>query len=212
VTKPPGPLAQLAESIVVKTWKGHAPDAIPNPAWDWSTAPADNLQKNMNLVMPLADKTAVGRATAVKAIAANIDELFTGLNNVGTVHAARFDLVGSNLCMFSVFDGDFTNYIRDFISVFGSVFDAVIGSLVADPPKGPTEEHPEEFIDWVRKHDAFQIPGDLTLLFPEESKIQDYSRDLVLLLEANENVQIGRFSAYPGLSAAQIRLAAGIDW
>jgi hypothetical protein len=88
----------------------------------------------------------------------------------------------------------------------------VIGSLVADPPKGPTEEHPEEFIDWVRKHDAFQIPGDLTLLFPEESKIQDYSRDLVLLLEANENVQIGRFSAYPGLSAAQIRLAAGIDW
>ncbi len=215
MTEAPGPaglVSQLGESAVAKAWKGRAVEPIPNPSWAWSTAAADNLQKNMNLVMPLADKTAVGRARALQAVAANIDELFTGLNNVGTVHAARFDLIGSNLCMFSVFDGDFTNYIRDFISVFGSVFDAVIGSLVADPPTSPTEEHPEEFIDWVKAHDAYQIAGDLTLLFPDETEIENYVRDVVLLLEENPNVQIGRYSAYPGVSAAQVRAATGTDW
>jgi hypothetical protein len=212
VSKPPNRLAQIGESLVVKAWRGRTEEPVTNPSWSWSSAPGDNLQKHMNLVMPLADKTAVGRANAVQKVAANIDELFTGLNNVGTVHTARFDLIGSNLCMFSVFDGDFTNYIRDFISVFGSVFDAVIATLVESPPTGPTEEHPEEFIDWVKAHDAYQIPGDLTLLFPHEPEIENLPRDLVLLLEENPNVQIGRFSAYPGLSAAQVRLATGIDW
>jgi hypothetical protein len=208
----PNRLAQLGESAVVRAWKGRGVDAIDNPSWSWSSAPGDNLQKHMNLVMPLADPTAVGRARAVQAVAANIDELFTGLNNVGTVHMARFDIIGPNLCMFSVFDGDFTNYIRDFICVFGSVFDAIISTLVEDPPTGPTEEHPEEFVDWVKAHDAYQIPGDITQLFPDESDVQNYPRDLVLLLEQVDNLQIGRFSAYPGLSAAQLRLAAGIDW
>ncbi len=210
VTRPPGRLTRLLERVLTGYWRRRAP--VPTPKWGWSTAPADNLQQHMNLVMPLADKTAVGRATAAQAVAANIDELFTGLNNVGTVHFARFDLIGSNLCMYSVYDGDFTNYIRDFISVFGSVFDALIVSLVEDPPPSPSELHPEAFIDWINAHDAFQMPGDLTLMFPQEADIRNYSRDVVLLLDENPNVQLGRFSGYPGLSAAQIRLAAGIDW
>ena len=36
-----------------------------------------------------------------------------------------------------VFDGDFRAYIRDFICVFGSVFDSLLG-LVADPPPSPS--------------------------------------------------------------------------
>ena len=97
MTSPTNRLTQLGETVIVKASKGLESAAIDNPSWSWSSAPADNLQKHMNLVMPLADKTAVGRAKAVQAIAANVDELFTGLNNVGTVHTARFDLIGSNL-------------------------------------------------------------------------------------------------------------------
>ncbi len=210
--RPPGRLAQLGEAALVRAWKGKGAQAVSNPSWAWSSAPADNLQKHMNLVMPLADKTSVGRLRAIQAVAANIDELFTGLENVGTVHMARFDLVGSDLCMFSVFDGDFANYIRDFICVFGSVFDAIISSLVESPPTSPTEEHPEEFINWIKDHDAYQVAGDVTLLFPEEDEIEDYPRDLLGLVDANQNLQIGRFSAYPGLSAAQIRDATGLGW
>ena len=46
------------------------------------------------------------------AIAANKDEIYTGLDDVVTVHFARFVIVGANICMFSVYDGDFANYIR----------------------------------------------------------------------------------------------------
>ena len=198
------------ERLLVSYWRRRAP--ITTPPRGWKTAPADNLQMSMNLVMPLIDRTPVGQAAAVSAVAANIDELFTGLNNVGTVHFARFDLINGNLCMFSVFDGDFTNYIRDFISVFGTVFDALIADLVEDPPPSPCGLHPEAFIDWINRHDAFQIPGDLTALFPHEGDLQNLPRDLVLLLDQHPYVQLGRFSGYPGLSAAQIRLATGVEW
>ena len=200
---------RVMESVLVAFWRRAAPVKTPEPGY--STALADNLQMHMNLVMPLADQTAVGRAEAVQAVAANIDELFTGLSNVGTVHFARFDLVGGNLCMYSVFDGDFRAYIRDFICVFGSVFDALLG-LVADPPPSPSALHPEEFIVWIHRHDAFQIPRDLTSLFPEERNIKNLPRDLILLLDANRNVQIGRFSGYPGVSVAQIRHDTGLGW
>lgn len=204
-----GILRRTAERVLVAFWRRAAPVTVPEPGY--STNPADNLQFHMNLVMPLADQTAVGRAQAVQAVAENIDELFTGLSNVGTVHFARFDLVGGNLCMYSVFDGDFRAYIRDFISVFGSVFDGLLG-LVADPPPSPSALHPEEFIDWIHRHDAFQVPRDLTELFPEEKNIKNLSRDLILLLDQKPNVQIGRFSGYPGVSVAQIRHGTGLGW
>lgn len=202
-------LRHLFERLLIAFWRRAAP--IKTPGSTYSTAPADNLQMHMNLVMPLADQTPVGRAQAAQAIAANIDELFTGLSNVGTVHFARFDLIGGNLCMYSVFDGDFRAYIRDFICVFGSVFDSLLG-LVADPPPSPSALNPEAFIDWIHRHDSFQIPRDLTSLFPEEKKLENLSRDLVLLLDEKPNVQLGRFSGYPGVSVAQIRHGTGLGW
>jgi hypothetical protein len=202
-------LRRMGERVLVAFWRRAAPVETPEPGF--STALADNLQLHMNLVMPLADQTAVGRAQAVQAVAENIDELFAGLSNVGTVHFARFDLIDGNLCMYSVFDGEFRAYIRDFICVFGSVFDALLG-LVADPPPSPSAQHPEAFIDWIHRHDAFQIPRDITSLFPEEKNIKNLSRDLILLLDQNPNVQIGRFSGYPGMSVAQIRQNSGLGW
>jgi len=202
-------LSQLMERALVRYWKWRAP--VPTPVWEWKTSLADNVQQQMNLIMPLADTTAVGRAKAVQMVAANIDELFTGLNNIGTVHSARFDLIGDNLCIITVYDGDHEVYIRDFISVFGSVFDAMI-KVVADPPPSPCEDFPADFVKWVSTHEAFQVPGDLSLMFPGEQNLLNLSRDLILLLDDNPNVQIGRFSGYPALSVAQLRLAAGIEW
>ena len=202
-------LLRIVERLLVAFWRRVAPVKTPQPKY--VTGLPDNLQMHMNLVMPLADQTAVGQAHAIQAVAKNIDELFTGLSNVGTVHFARFDLIDGNLCMFSVFDGEFRAYIRDFISVFGSVFDALLG-LVEDPPPYPCSKHPAAFIDWVHRHDSFQIPRDLTSLFPDEKNIKNLPRDLVLLLDENPHVQIGRFSGYPGLSVAQIRDRTGMGW
>ncbi len=200
---------QVLERVLIWFWSHRAP--VTTPARTFKTAPADNLQQHMNLVMPLRDRTAVGRAKAAKAVGTTIDETFTGLSNVGTVHFARFDIVAGNLCMFSIYDGDFTNYIRDFIAVFGTVFNALM-EVVEDPPPTPCELHPQAFVDWINAHDAFQVPADVTVLLPDEADIANIPRDLVLLLEQNPNVQLGRFSNYPGVSAAQIRWSTGMEW
>ena len=141
----------------------------------------------------------------------SVDELFTGLNAVGTVHFARFDIIDGNLCMFSVFDGDFTTYIRDFIGLFGSVFDALM-TVVKDPPPLPSELHPEAFIDWVHAHDALKLPRDLMLLDPEVGDVRNLSRDMVMMFEANPHVELGIYRGYPGSSVAQVRDGLGVGW
>ncbi len=123
--------------IVVPIWALKEPKTkLPGGPRD-ALQPSENLQRMMNLIMPLKDTSPVGRAHAAFAIAQNVDAIFAGLENVGTIHFARFDLIGDNICMLSVYDGDFTNYIRDFIVTIGSVFDAVIdlveGGRQADP-------------------------------------------------------------------------------
>jgi hypothetical protein len=202
-------LVQLFEQVLVVFWRRR--DPVQAPPVVTSISLPENVQCTMNLVMPLADPTAAGRAIAVQAVGSVIDELFTGLNSVGTVHVARFDIVDGNLCMFSVYDGDFTSYIRDFISLFGNVFDQLM-HLVKDPPPLPSERNPEAFIEWVHRHDAIQIPGDLTALFPEEDDLRDLPRDLVVLLDAHPNVQIGVYRGYPGHSVAQVRDGLGVGW
>ena len=124
----------------------------------FSIQPGDNLQRMMNLVMPLKNKSPIGRAKAALAIAQNKDEIYAGLDNVGTVHFARFVIVDNNICMFSVYDGDFTNYIRDFIATIGSVFDAVVGLVEGGEAVIPSERNVEKFIDWVHAHDMYQVP------------------------------------------------------
>src|SRR5689334_5049470 len=135
----------VASRILVPFWAWKTP-VKPLPGGPHPSAQrADNVQCMMNLIMPLKDKSPVGRALAALAIAQNKDAIFAGLNNVGTVHFARFVIVGDNICMFSVYDGDFTNYIRDFIATIGSVFNAVV-ALVEDGEKvTPCEKNVDAF-------------------------------------------------------------------
>ena len=52
--------------------------------------------------------------------------MYAGLDNVGTVHFARFVIVDNNICMLCVSDGDFTDCIVTSCATIGSVFDAVV--------------------------------------------------------------------------------------
>ena len=121
----------------------------------------DNVQCMMNLIMPLKDKSPVGRAWS-RGSSHNKDAIFAGLNNVGTVHFARFVIVGDNICMFSVYDGDFTNYIRDFIATIGSVFNAVVELVEGGEKVTPCEKNVEAFIQWVHERDLYQVPDTAT--------------------------------------------------
>lgn len=225
---------KLANSAFVEFLTGH----VLAPFWAWRTPvtrrpggppvamqPGDNMQRMMNLVMPLKDKTAVGRTKAAMAIAMNIDQMYAGLDNVGTVHFARFVIVDNNLCMFSVYDGDFSNYIRDFIAQIGGVFDGVVALIEGGEAVSPSEHNIEAFIDWVRDHDMYQIPDMATDLLrygtvaapggqpgvPDDLRL--LSRALVLQLNANPNVSLGMgYRGYPGFSVAQVRRQLGLGW
>jgi len=214
----------LSTYVVVPFWAWRNPTPLLPGGPRFSIQPSENIQRMMNLVMPLKDKSAIGRAEAAFAIAQNVDEIFAGLDNVGTVHFARFVLIGDNLCMISVYDGDFSNYIRDFIVTIGSVFDAVMALVEGGEAVIPSATHIEAFIDWVHAHDLFQAPDFPTDLFvlqeaargrPRQrpAELRSLSRKLILQLHANPNVSLGGgYRAYPGFSAAQVRRKMGDGW
>lgn len=213
----------VAARILVPYWAWRTP-VKPQPGGPhYSVQSGDNVQRMMNLIMPLKDKSPVGRAKAALAIAANKDEIYAGLDNVGTVHFARFVIVGDNICMFSVYDGDFTNYIRDFIATIGSVFDAVVGLVEGGEDVIPSEQNVEKFIDWVHAHDLYQVSDQATDLFRDIEAVNGETeitgdlrllpRDLILQLHVNPNVSLGSgYRAYPGYSVAEVRKQFGIGW
>jgi len=215
----------LSTYVVIPFWAWREPPPPLPGGPRLSVQPSDNLQRMMNLIMPLKDKSPIGRARATLAIAENVDEIFSGLDNVGTVHFARFLLVGDSLCMISVYDGDFSNYIRDFIATIGSVFDAVMDHVEGGEALKPTEKNIEGFIDWVHAHDLFQAPDFPTDLIDLQEQarggprggvprgLRELPRDLILQLHRDPNISLGGgYRAYPGFSAAQVRQSLGAGW
>ncbi|MBO4226430.1 hypothetical protein [Bradyrhizobium neotropicale] len=216
---------RLASWVLVPYWAWRTPvkplPGGPHP----SIQPGDNLQCMMNLIMPLKEKSPIGRAKAALAIAQNKDAIYAGLDNVGTVHFARFVIVGDNICMFSVYDGDFTNYIRDFIATIGSVFNAVVELVEGGEAVIPCEHNVEAFIQWVHERDLYQVPDTATDLLRDQEALNGdkaasgnddlrlLPRKVVLQLRANANVSLGGgYRAYPGFSAAQVRNQLGLGW
>src|SRR5262249_53102673 len=96
--------AWFAAKILVPFWAWRQPTKPLPGGPRYSVQPGDNVQRMMNLIMPLKDKSPIGRALAAQAVAESKDEIYAGLDNVGTVHFARFVIVDDNICMFSVYD------------------------------------------------------------------------------------------------------------
>lgn len=211
----PGWLTHLLQRVIVRVWSWLEPTAPLPGGPRMSRQPTDNVMRTMNLVLPLKDKTAVGRAQAALVIGSSLDEIYSGLDNVGTVHVARFAIVDNNLLMFSFYDGDFHTYIRDFIVTLGHAFDAIV-ELIEDTPTLPCWENVDEFIDWVHRHDALQLPDSpadlIEVLDPGMTSLEQLPRSLVLQLDSNQNVQLGSYRSYPGHSAAQVREKLGVGW
>lgn len=231
-------LGRFVDSLPERGWFKFLSKYVVVPYWVWrdpkpklpggprpSPQPSENVQRMMNLIMPLKDASPIGRAKATLAIAQNVDEIFDGLDNVGTVHFARFLILGDNICMISVYDGDFSNYIRDFIETIGSVFDDVIALVDGGDAMIPTTDNVETFIDWVHDHDLFQAPDFPTDLFGLQDaakglgpdapthELMSLPRELILQLHANPNISLGGgYRAYPGFSAAQVRQKFGVGW
>ncbi|MFY9210504.1 MAG: hypothetical protein WAO69_05190 [Aestuariivita sp.] len=215
----------IGKNILVPYWAWREPTRPLPGGVRPAIQPSDNLQNMMNLIMPLKDKSPIGRAKLVMALAQNLDEIYAGLDNVGTVHFARFIIVDDNLCMISVYDGDFSNYIRDFIATIGDLFDVIVHHIEGGESVIPCERNVEGFIAWVHARDLYQAPDNPTDLMVDweranlgvdqspDDDLRSLSRELVLQLNANPNISLGGgYRRYPGFSAAQVRKELKVGW
>lgn len=192
--------------IVIAYWAKREPSP-PLPR-RYSESPSDNVQQTMNLIMPLAHPGPKTTSELMALMRNRVDDLFVGLDLVGTVHFARFDVIDDELSMLSVYDGDFETYIRDFIVAFGDVFDALM-TFVKDPPEFSVAERPSDFVDWVNERDLLQVPDDPTILVDD---LELLPRRLLVMFKETPNVQLGIYRGYAGYSVAQIRQALGLEW
>lgn len=231
-----GWLDRFVDDLPNKRWFRFLSTYVVVPYWAWrqptpklpggprsAPQPSENNQRMMNLVMPLRDTTPLGRAEAALAIAQNVDQIFSGLDNVGTVHFARFVIIENNICMISVYDGDLSNYIRDFVITIGGLFDDVLYHVEGGDALRPVTKNVDTVIDWLCAHDLFQAPDFPTDIFalqdaakglpPGERAhdIQQLGRALILQMRANPSLSLGGgYRSYPGYSAAQVRQKLGI--
>jgi hypothetical protein len=188
--------------------------------------PSVVVQRAMNLVMPLRDPSTAGKARLVRDLAVHREAIDSGLNAVGTIHFARFNLVEGALLMISVYDGGAESYIREFARTLGDVFDDIM-SHVADWPPAPfspgervsVRAHPDEFVEWVLDHDLLQLPRDPTELLSGAGDAPDGADPLAAVEDAlmrtlarERYVSLSTYRGYPGYSVAQIRDALGLGW
>jgi hypothetical protein len=125
------------------------------------TTTVTTVQNPLTLVMPV-------RAEAREALRAELERLqalpraenpvITALDAIGTVHFARFVFLDDDrLAVITTYDGDFARYIMDFVDHIGPVFDMLLRHMT-DPPPLPVQQHPDEFLDYVRRHDLGCLP------------------------------------------------------
>ena len=82
------------------------------------------------------------------------------LDTVGTPHFAQFmPLEDNQIGFFTVYDGNFDEYIADFTKNIGQVFDLLFKFTKGAPPS-PCRKHLQEFIDFAAEN---QPPADRLL-------------------------------------------------
>ena len=120
------------------------------------TTTGTTVQHPLTLVLPIRpDARAALRAEVdrLQALPPEENPVIAALEAVGTVHFARFVFLDDErLAVITTYDGDFERYIMDFVDHVGPVFDTLL-QHVADPPPLPVQQHPEEFLAYVRRHD-----------------------------------------------------------
>ena len=211
-------------------------------------SPSVVVQRVMNVVMPLRQPDeargehtmADVKAELVIALARQRDAITTGLDNLGTIHFARFNIVGDALHLLSVYDGTLQGYVQEFAVQLGEAFDAIL-SFVAGWPPAPcsrdpqpvsVRNHPAEFVEWVMRRDLEQLQrdptdllegalraavattnGDGDLLVGGGLPLERLTRArLRTFFDEHPDAHLSMHRGYPGRSVAQIRQALEVGW
>jgi hypothetical protein len=121
------------------------------------TPEAAPRQNPLTLVMTIksrADYEAlVELLNQIQSLPRDKNPIMVALDKIGTVHFSRFVFLGkSELAVITTYDGNFEDYLNDFINAIGKIFNALLEHMAGAPPL-PVENHRKEFMDYVRAND-----------------------------------------------------------
>jgi hypothetical protein len=131
------------------------------------------VQSPLTLVMKAESPAAFSalRKTVedLQALPANKNPVIAALNRLGTVHFARFVFLGDDqLAVITTYDGDFAQYISDFIEEIGDVFNALLQHV--DATLVPVQSHRAEFLKFVQDHDL-RCVGPFYSAYPQRTAL-----------------------------------------
>lgn len=109
-------------------------------------------QQSLNVVMRIKTPSAANAEALRSVIRVGAPRIEAVLRESRHVHFAWFEFIDndSKLVLHTVFDGDFNAYLQHFALVVGDVFDRLF-RYVEDGPPLPVSEHPNEFVDTIRR-------------------------------------------------------------
>jgi len=132
------------------------------------------MARPLTLLLPILPGTSAGMlAIALCYYGPALDE---ALSSIGTVHYARtlvFDRSAPNLQpslrsegpfvvgVITSYDGDFHQYVQDFVSQVGTIFDALLQFVVGGKEVTPVAEHVAAFERLILANDVSQMQPKL---------------------------------------------------
>ncbi len=123
----------------------------------------NNLIVAMRVKSPISENAARLRRLIAGAVP-RIEHVLTGF---GSVHFAWFEFSDDDtqLVLRTIYDGPFDAYIEHFALRAGDLFDGLF-EFLEEAPTRPVAEHPQEFVDTIRRHNRAPLAGYLYSAYP----------------------------------------------
>jgi cytochrome P450 len=118
------------------------------------------VQRPLNVVMRIKSPVAEHAQILQKVITSAAPSIEHLLRHSKMVHFARFVLLNNDteLALFTTYDAPFEEYIRHFARAAGPLFDKIFEHIEEHPPM-PVRNHPDEFVEFIRRFDRPSVGG-----------------------------------------------------
>lgn len=126
------------------------------------------VQQPLIVVMRVKSPVAENAERLRQVIRAGAPRIQWSLDDSRHVHMAWFEFMENDslLALRTVYDGDFDAYIQHFALKVGDLFDALFQLIEGAPPM-PVAEHPNEFVETIRRNNRAPAGGFFYSAYPQ---------------------------------------------
>jgi len=131
------------------------------------------IQQNLIVSMRIKAPIAQNFERLSQLLASSVPRVADVLTDFEGVHFAWFEFSddGTRLVLRTIYDGQFEAYVRHFALRSGDLFDGLFEFLEDAPPR-PVAEHPDDFVETIRRFNLAPLAGYLYSAYPEVTVAQ----------------------------------------